>query len=127
MLEDCATAPITPSKGFPADIPGCCEAALGAELPTALRARHAFDGLIADRGKRRPHASSQPARTTKARALAVVPESNAQEMRVGVAESSEQIKAMNLIRERYAWRGYSLEASEYQSAAIERTALRAAR
>lgn len=117
MLQDRATASATPLKGIPPDLLGNLEATPAVDLPTASGARHAFDGMIADRGRRNGRAPSH-AHNRSIRTLTAVPKSDVPKMRVGVAESVEQIEATDrLVRKRYAWRGYTLEAFEYQSPA----------
>ena len=114
MLQDRALALTTPAYGIPPDMLECRDDAPGFDLPIASGARHGFDAMIASRGR---HANGNPVYSPAARTgtLAAVPKINAQALEVGVAESREQIEATDrLIRKRYAWRGYNLEAFEYQ-------------
>jgi len=114
MLQDRATASTIPAHGIPSDVLKYCDNAPALDLPIASGARRGFEGLITSRG-RPGNRNSMYSPDARARMLAVVPKSNAQAFQVGVAESREQIEATDrLIRKRYAWRGYSLEAFEYQ-------------
>lgn len=115
MLHDCATASTTFPKAIPPDMLDNFKATSGADLPIASSTRQAFEGLIANRGRRNDRA---PMRSHATCALAVVRKIDAPKVQAGVAESVEQVEALDrLIRKRYAWRGYSLEAFEYQSIA----------
>jgi hypothetical protein len=115
MLQDRATASTTPAYAIPLDTLENRDDALVVDIPIASGARRGFEGLIANRGR---HGNRNPLQSSAARirTLAAVPKPDAPTLRVGVAESREQIEAADvLIRKRYAWRGYSLEAFEYQS------------
>jgi len=115
MLLDHATAFAARAHEIPPDVLEYCDHAPAADLPIASGARRGFEGLIANRGR---HGNRDPVHSSAARSrtLAAVPNTSAPQLQVGVAESREQIEAADrLIRKRYAWRGYSLEAFEYQS------------
>jgi hypothetical protein len=116
MVQGNAAVSSASIHGIPPDIH-----ALGVtprtDLPTLTGARRSFEGLIANRG-RKAAARAAAAGAARARNLAVVPAVSATALKVGVAESSEQIEAANrLICRRYAWRGYNLEAFECRSPA----------
>jgi len=82
---------------------------------TVLGARRGFEGLIINRGRHRER-SSRPSAAAIHSALAAERIAKLKALHVGIAESLDQIEAANrLICERYAWRGYSLDAFDYGS------------
>lgn len=79
-----------------------------------LGARRGFEGLITNRGRTRDR-TRVPTSAAHRRTLAAAQVARSSPLHVGIAESVDQIGAANrLIGERYAWRGYNLEALDYQ-------------
>lgn len=71
-----------------------------------------FEGLMINRGRARDGQRGAPSGAHR-RTLAAVQAARSNAMHVGIAQSFDQIDAANrLICQRYAWRGYSLEALE---------------
>jgi hypothetical protein len=84
-----------------------------ASLLNAARAGKGFDCLIGKRGRNDHHGSAHAA-TGRTRTHPQPHAANTPAFQIGVAKSAEQLEAADkLIRRRYAWRGYSLEASEH--------------
>jgi hypothetical protein len=114
MLQDHATASTTSASTIPPNVLTYRDGA-NVDLSIASGARRGFEGLIATRGRAdAEHSTRRPA--APRRALVSVPKESVPTLQVGVAASREQLEAADrLIRKRYAWRGYSLEAFEYQN------------
>jgi hypothetical protein len=94
------------------------------DLPLASAARRGFAGLIENRGRQGERTALSPP-SSYTRMLAALPATNVPRLHVGVADSLEQIEAADrLVRKRYAWRGYRLEAFEHQDLAVSRARVR---
>jgi hypothetical protein len=73
-----------------------------------------FERLIMNRGRRRDCNATPPAAAAGPPVVTAVHVAKSNTLRLGIAESLHQIEAANhLIRRRYAWRGYDLDAIEY--------------
>jgi hypothetical protein len=85
-------------------------------LLTAFRAGAGFDSLIAKRG-RHVHADAESAAPRRTRGHQNVEATDTPALEVGVAESPDHLAAADtLIRQRYAWRGYTIDSSEREHA-----------
>ncbi|HVN35045.1 MAG TPA: hypothetical protein VMU96_07315, partial [Casimicrobiaceae bacterium] len=81
-----------------------------ADFPNVARARRAFEGLLIKRGR-----DQQPASIPYGPRPTAAPGGTATSLKLGVAESVEQIEATSrLVRTRYAWRGYRLDAFDHE-------------
>ena len=114
MPQDCATALATPEGAIDQDRPERCDHAAVVDFPLASAAQRGFASLIEDR-RRQGERSPPPPPSSRSRVFATRATTNTPRLHVGVAQSPEQIEAADrLVRERYAWRGYRLEAFRYQ-------------
>ncbi len=124
MLQDRAASVPATAYAIPPEMLNGFSPAHDSEFPITVGARDAFAGLIASRG-RQGNRNPVHAPVARTRTPAAVPTASAPKLQVGVAESVEQIEATDrLIRTRYAWRGYSLEAFEYQGTSAGAQAVR---
>ena len=81
-------------------------------LTNAFRAGEGFDCLMAKRG-RNAHGGGDFAARARTRSHRKAEAADLPALEVGVADSYDQLAAAhNLIRERYAWRGYKFESTE---------------
>jgi hypothetical protein len=114
MLQGNAALSTTSAHAAKADMIAHLAQPTVVDFASASRARLAFEGLITHRGCKRDHdprQKSMPRTPTRAAAQASKPPA----LKVGVAESVEQIAATSrLISERYAWRGYSVAAFDHE-------------
>lgn len=99
-------------------------AARDASLLNAVRAGKGFDSLIVKRG-RNDHRAAVKGANVHSRTHPRSHAASTPALHVGVAKLAEQLEAADeLIRKRYAWRGYSLEASEHAGHAEQDVNLR---
>jgi len=114
MLQHRATTTPPSAFGLLPEIMNRYLPAPGVEVPIASGARQGFEGLIAKRGRQD---NCIAARLSMVHAVprAVPRVTDTPALQVGVAKSREQFEgAAELLRRRYAWRGYSLDSSERQ-------------
>jgi hypothetical protein len=113
MPQDGATALANLECAIDQNRPERCHHAPAIDLHLASAAQRGFASLIDDRrrGERSPP-SPPPLRS---RMFAAPATTDRPRVHVGVAQSLEQMEAADrLVRKRYAWRGYRLEASGSQ-------------
>jgi hypothetical protein len=88
-------------------------------LLNALRAGAGFDSLIAKRG-RDGHADAELTAPRRTRSHWNAEAADTPALEVGVAESPDHLAAVdNLIRKRYAWRGYMIDSSDSEHASAQ--------
>jgi hypothetical protein len=116
MLQHRGSAFPASTHEMPLEILNLSPAVGNFQFPAAGGPRGVFEELIAKRGRQGTR-NPVPAPVSRIGARAAVRAVDTQKLQVGVAESVEQIEATNrLLRARYAWRGYSVEAFEHQVA-----------
>ena len=113
MFRDNAVASDTSEPGTSANTTRRGTPAHSLDHSAVLGARRGFEGLIINRGRARER-SLRPYSAASPSALAAERIAKLKALQVGIAESLDQIEAANrLIDQRYAWRGYSVEAFDY--------------
>ena len=111
MFRDHAAASIATACGAPTNISSQRSSTPTVDTRTVSGARRGFEGLIINRGRLGKLNSSAAHDPTGI----APPFARSTALHVGIAESLDQIEAANrLICQRYAWRGYSLEAFDDQ-------------
>jgi hypothetical protein len=89
----------------------------GVDPHAIVRARLEFEGLILQRGRHGLQASNVASIRNDRRASETHADVDAS-LNLGVAQSGDEIDAIRrLVRTRYAWRGYALDAFDYQNGA----------